>query len=56
MIKGRSLGDYDELTLIARLSKTGQPQEQPGDWYAQTRYRPKEGPDTVALVIDQVVQ
>ena len=56
MIPGRSLGDYDEITLIARLSKSGQPAEQPGDWYAQTRYRPKEGPDTVALVIDQVVQ
>jgi cytochrome c-type biogenesis protein CcmH len=56
MIKGRSLGDYDEITLIARLSRSGQPAEQPGDWYAQTSYRPKEGPDTVALVIDQVVQ
>lgn len=56
MIKGRSLGDFDEITLIARLSKSGQPAEQPGDWYAQTSYRPKEGPDTVALVIDQVVQ
>ena len=28
----------------------------PGDWYAQTSYRPKEGNGTVALVIDQVVQ
>jgi len=56
MIPGRSLADFEEVTLIARLSKSGQPQEQPGDWYAQTSYRPKEGPDTVALVIDQVVQ
>jgi cytochrome c-type biogenesis protein CcmH len=56
MIPGRSLADFDEVTLIARLSKTGQPQEQPGDWYAQTSYRPKEGNGTVALVIDQVVQ
>jgi cytochrome c-type biogenesis protein CcmH len=56
MIPGRSLADFEEVTLIARLSKTGQPQEQPGDWYAQTRYRPKEGNGTVALVIDQVVQ
>jgi len=55
MIPGRSLGDYDELTLVARLSRSGQPIEQPGDWYAQTRFRPKEG-GTVALVIDQVVQ
>jgi cytochrome c-type biogenesis protein CcmH len=56
MIPGRSLSDFEEVTLIARLSKTGQPQEQPGDWYAQTSYRPKEGKGTVALVIDQVVQ
>jgi cytochrome c-type biogenesis protein CcmH len=55
MIPGRSLADYDELTLVARLSKTGQPTEQPGDWYAQTKFRPKNG-GTVALVIDQVVQ
>jgi cytochrome c-type biogenesis protein CcmH len=56
MIAGRSLGDFDEITLVARLSKSGQPQEQPGDWYAQTSYRPKEGNGTVALVIGQVVQ
>jgi cytochrome c-type biogenesis protein CcmH len=56
MIPGRSLGDYDEITLVARLSKSGQPSEQPGDWYAQTSYRPKDGAGTVALVIDQVVQ
>jgi cytochrome c-type biogenesis protein CcmH len=56
MIAGRSIGDFDEITLVARLSKSGQPQEQPGDWYAQTSYRPKEGNGTVALVIDQVVQ
>ncbi len=56
MIPGRSLADFDEVTLIARLSKSGQPSEQPGDWYAQASYRPKEGNGTVALVIDQVVQ
>jgi cytochrome c-type biogenesis protein CcmH len=55
MIPGRSLADYDELTLVARLSQSGQPTESPGDWYAQTQFRPKEG-GAVALVIDQVVQ
>jgi len=35
MIPGRSLADYDELTLVARLSKSGQPVAQPGDWEAQ---------------------
>ena len=56
MIPGRSLGDYDEITLVARLSKSGQPIEQPGDWKGEARFRPKEGGGTVALVIDQVVQ
>ena len=55
MIPGRSLADYDELTLVARLSASGQPTEQPGDWYAQTVFRPKEA-GLVELVIDQVVQ
>ena len=32
MIPGRSLADFDELTLVARLSASGQPTEQPGDW------------------------
>jgi cytochrome c-type biogenesis protein CcmH len=56
MIKGRSLGDYDEIALVARLSMSGQPNAQPGDWYAQASFRPKEGGAAVALVIDQVVQ
>jgi cytochrome c-type biogenesis protein CcmH len=56
MIPGRSLGDYDEITLIALLSKNGRPPEQPGDWKAEARFRPKDGGGTVALVIDQVVQ
>jgi hypothetical protein len=49
------LADYDELTVVARLSVSGQPTEQPGDWYAQTVFRPKEA-ELVELVIDQVVQ
>ncbi|HZF29086.1 MAG TPA: hypothetical protein VE907_08225 [Gammaproteobacteria bacterium] len=55
MIAGRSLANYDELTLIARLSRSGQPAEEPGDWYAKTVFRPKED-GALALVIDQVVQ
>jgi cytochrome c-type biogenesis protein CcmH len=55
MIPGRSLANYDELTLVARLSRSGQPGAQPGDWFAQTAFRPKES-GTLALVIDQVVQ
>jgi cytochrome c-type biogenesis protein CcmH len=55
MIPGRSLADFEELDLVARLSKNGQPTAQPGDWQAQTSFKPKDG-GSVALVIDQVVQ
>ena len=55
MIPGRSMANYDELTLVARLSRSGQPTAQAGDWFAQKAFRPKEG-GALALVIDQVVQ
>ena len=55
MIQGRSLGDFEELTLVARVSTHGQPGAQPGDLEGRTVFRPKEG-GTLALVIDQVVQ
>jgi cytochrome c-type biogenesis protein CcmH len=55
MIQGRSLGAYPELTVVARLSRSGQPAAQPGDWQAEAVVRPGSA-DPVALVIDQVVQ
>lgn len=55
MIQGRSLSSYPEITVVARLSMSGQPTPQRGDWQAEAVVRPGEAP-TVALVIDQVVQ
>jgi cytochrome c-type biogenesis protein CcmH len=55
MIQGRSLAAYPEVKIVARLSSSGQPAAQAGDWFAETVVRPSEAP-TVALVIDQVVQ
>jgi cytochrome c-type biogenesis protein CcmH len=55
MIQGRSLAAYPELTVVARLSRSGQPTAQPGDWQAEAVVRPGDS-QTVALVIDQVVQ
>jgi hypothetical protein len=55
MIAGRSLANYPEITVVARLSRSGQPTEQSGDWFAQTNVRPGDA-SPVALVIDQVVQ
>jgi cytochrome c-type biogenesis protein CcmH len=55
MIQGRSLSAYPQVTVVARLSRSGQPTAQPGDWQAEAVVRPGD-PATVALVIDQVVQ
>ncbi|MBN1238312.1 MAG: c-type cytochrome biogenesis protein CcmI, partial [Gammaproteobacteria bacterium] len=55
MLPGRSLADFPELNLVARVSASGQPTEQPGDLYAEQSYRPG-GEGTVDLVIDRVVQ
>jgi cytochrome c-type biogenesis protein CcmH len=55
MIQGRSLGAYPEITVVARVSHSGQPTAQPGDWQAEAVVRPG-GSEAVALVIDQVVQ
>jgi cytochrome c-type biogenesis protein CcmH len=55
MIQGRSLAAYPQLTVVARLSRSGQPTAQPGDWQAEAVVRPGDS-ETVALVIDQVVQ
>ena len=55
MIQGRSLSAYPEVKVVARLSNSGQPVAQPGDWFAEAVVRPTAG-EPVALVIDQVVQ
>jgi cytochrome c-type biogenesis protein CcmH len=56
MIPGRSIANYAEVTVVARLSASGQPTAQPGDLFAQTVVRPADAGAPVALVIDQVVQ
>jgi cytochrome c-type biogenesis protein CcmH len=55
MIQGRSLAAYPQINVVARISHSGQPTAQPGDWFAEATVRP-DAPETVALVIDQVVQ
>ena len=55
MLQGQSLGTYPAITVVARVSHSGQPSAQPGDWQAEAVVRPGST-ETVALVIDQVVQ
>lgn len=54
MLPGTSLANFPELSLVARLSASGQPTEQSGDLYAEASY--SAGTEaTVELVIDRVV-
>lgn len=56
MLPGRSLADFPELSLVARLSATGQPLEAVGDLYGEQVYRFGAEGARVELVIDKVVE
>jgi cytochrome c-type biogenesis protein CcmH len=54
MIPSRKLSLYDEVTIVARISRSGEPTAQSGDVYDETTVDPQAG-ETVSLVIEQVV-
>jgi cytochrome c-type biogenesis protein CcmH len=54
MVAGRELSGFAEIELIARVSLSGQPTQQSGDWFGVQRIRPAES-SSVVLVIDEQV-
>ncbi len=54
MVQGRSLSGFAEIEIIARVSTSGQPTQQSGDWFGVQIVKPAEN-KSVALVIDQQV-
>ncbi|MEX2125793.1 MAG: tetratricopeptide repeat protein [Woeseia sp.] len=55
MIPGRLLSAFDRLEIVARVSVSGEPIAQPGDWYGEhTISRPGTAP--VEIVIEQQLQ
>lgn len=54
MIPGRSLSAFAEIELVARVSVSGQPMAQSGDWFGSAIVRPAEN-DSVDLSIQQQV-
>ncbi len=54
MLQGSSLADYDELTVVARISTSGSAAEQSGDYFGQAIVSPGDS-EPAELVIDQVV-
>lgn len=55
MIPGRLLSGFSELEIVARVSMSGQPVAQTGDWYGERIVRPSET-DEISIVIDREVE
>lgn len=55
MIPGRLLSAFPELEIVARVSMSGQPIAQPGDWYGEKTFRPADSSE-ISIVIDRKVQ
>ena len=56
MLPGRSLTDFESLTIVARLSSSGQPTASSGDFYGELVYSTVDGDGTVNLQINQIAQ
>ena len=55
MVAGRELSGFDEFELVARVSLSGQPVSQPGDWFGSIMVKPAEN-GSIALSIDTPVE
>jgi len=55
MIPGRELSAFAEFEMIARVSVSGSPGAQPGDWFASQIVRPAEN-NQIELIIGEQVQ
>ncbi len=55
MIAGRGLSSVPKAQIVARLSKSGSPQAQPGDFFGDADYVVQPGTGSVNIVIDRVV-
>jgi cytochrome c-type biogenesis protein CcmH len=55
MVPGRSLSGFPEFEIVARISLSGQPSQQAGDWFASTLVRPAEN-NQLSLSIDTLVR
>jgi cytochrome c-type biogenesis protein CcmH len=55
MVPGRELSGFDEFELVARVSLSGQPVSQPGDWFGSVIVKPAEN-GSIKLSIDTPVE
>ena len=55
MVQGRNLSSFEEFEILVRVSLSGQPVSQPGDWYTAAIVKPTEQ-QSIDLTIDQRVE
>ena len=55
MVAGRTLSGFAEFELIARVSLSGQPTQQPGDWVGSAIVTPADS-NSISLPIDTEIQ
>ena len=55
MAAGASIGDVDEVTITARVSLSGQPMAQAGDWQGQGFNVPTRGSEAIQVTISEQV-
>ena len=55
MVPGRELSGFEEFELVARVSLSGQPVSQPGDWFGSVIVKPAEN-GSIQLSIDTPVE
>jgi len=54
MVPGRSLSGFDEFELVARVSVSGQPSAQTGDWFGSQIVKPAENSNIELAIAEQV--
>ncbi|MBT10729.1 MAG: hypothetical protein CMI02_01675 [Oceanospirillaceae bacterium] len=55
MAPGMNISSYDQLTLVARVSASGQPQPQSGDWQALKTPVSNQEESMIRLVVDEQI-
>jgi cytochrome c-type biogenesis protein CcmH len=55
MIPGRVLSGFSEFIIVARVSMSGQPIAQSGDWYGEEIVRPSQSSE-ISIVIERKIQ
>jgi len=54
MIPGRNLSEFSEFELLARVSLSGNPIAQPGDWFISAIVRPADSKQVELVIAEQV--